>query len=30
VADAPAKVEHFKIACYRALIARTSRERAGM
>jgi ferritin-like metal-binding protein YciE len=25
VADAPAKVEHFEIACYRALIARASR-----
>ena len=30
VADAPAKVEHFEIACYRALIARASRERTGM
>jgi ferritin-like metal-binding protein YciE len=30
VADAPAKVEHFEIACYRALIARASRGRTGM
>ncbi len=30
VADAPAKVKHFEITCYRALIARASRERAGM